>query len=294
MQRTLLEIIQNTDELSTLEDGIVLSGIDAFFNIPFTDYTVFAPPNDAFDEFGADYVNLLFTDLSYGLHLNNLIAYHIARDEYFAAALVQLANSGIALQMLSLERVNFAFDMVDLSLISSAPFNSTVTKRDVDARDGVLHFVDQVLWPKFMTLNPLSSLDEFNIWNKFKTMITAANRDTFLTLALDITLIAPNDAGIESSTLDFLLLPENFEILDQVVNYNIVESVFNFRVLDVGNEISVATRQGERLTFTRMNIGDIRIGGEISRQFALVERGIVYEVQGLLVPPSLAAVIPGI
>ena len=87
MQRTLLEIIQNTDELSTLEDGIVLSGIDAFFNIPFTDYTVFAPPNDAFDEFGADYVNLLFTDLSYGLHLNNLIAYHIARDEYFAAAI---------------------------------------------------------------------------------------------------------------------------------------------------------------------------------------------------------------
>ena len=287
-----MNLIESRDELMGFALGVIASGIDRFFVSGLGFYTVFAPTNSAFDELDMNLASLLLYDAHYGLHLYDLIAYHVSMDEYFSGDLLDLANSNSSLSTLKdMEFLTFSIGDNGLSIQSSAPAGALVTQADLDASDGVLHIIDKVLLPEFFTFNSLSFLKEFNIWNRFQEFIVASGVDSFLATAQDISLIAPNDSGVDDESYQYLLDPSNADELLQVVNYHILEQVFNFQLLKVPSEtVAFKTRQGEDMEISR-TVDGLFFDARLSRQYGLTERGVVYEVGLLLQPESLN--IPG-
>lgn len=136
------EIIAQSPDHETLEQALVDTGLDQVLNDGI--YTVFAPTDDAFS-------NVDLSGLS-NEELTNVLLYHVLAGETFAqspgisqqpmfstgyyksAATENITGNGNALDM---------YVNVGDSVIING--NSTVTVADLNANNGVVHVVDQVL-----------------------------------------------------------------------------------------------------------------------------------------------------
>ncbi|MCC6700286.1 MAG: fasciclin domain-containing protein [Fluviicola sp.] len=126
---------------TTLTTAVIQEELVPVLSDPFTEYTVFAPTNTAFNNLAT----ALGTDLNGILALSTLtdvLTYHVVLGNVNAADLV---NGPVA-------TVNGANIIVDLS--SGVKINdATVTTADVEADNGVVHVIDKVLLESFLGIN---------------------------------------------------------------------------------------------------------------------------------------------
>lgn len=132
--------------LSTLVAAVVKAELLPALSDPFSEYTVFAPTNVAFDNLAT----ALNTDLNGILALPNLadiLLYHVVEGAVFST---QLSNGPV--ETLSGE------DII-VSLASGVKINdANVILADVEADNGVAHVLDKVLLESFLGLNETSVL----------------------------------------------------------------------------------------------------------------------------------------
>jgi uncharacterized surface protein with fasciclin (FAS1) repeats len=285
--RTLLELIQVDPQLSVFETAIVASGIDDILSPATEIYTVFAPTNTAFAGFDPEYLDLLVSDRNYALHLFDLIAYHLAVDDYFLNDLNTLAENDTELRMLAGGSTSFDNELEDsIRVETSSPVLSLIVRPDRRATDGVLHNIDSVLLPPSAVLNLYSYMDESGAFSRFITLIIAADAEDFFQTTQDRSLVAPTDVGIPDDTFNFLRDPRNANINEQVVLYHVLVRLINFQTLPVGTTTRIVSWQGEDVRLRR-EAAAIFFNDNRNRQVGLVFRGIVYEINSLLVPPSI-------
>jgi uncharacterized surface protein with fasciclin (FAS1) repeats len=126
---------------TTLTTAVIQEELVPVLSDPFTEYTVFAPTNTAFNNLATD----LGTDLNGILALSTLtdvLTYHVVLGNVNAADLV---NGPVA-------TVNGANVIVDLT--NGVKINdATVTTQDVEADNGVVHVIDKVLLESFLGIN---------------------------------------------------------------------------------------------------------------------------------------------
>jgi len=139
---TIVEVAQGNDDFSTLVAAIVAAGLgDALSGEgPFT---VFAPTNAAFEALPEGLLEKLLLPENKDV-LTAILTYHVVSGEVMAADVT-------AGDVATLEGSTIAITTDGGVMINDA----TVTATDVEASNGVIHVIDQVIVPPTVDLSAL-------------------------------------------------------------------------------------------------------------------------------------------
>ncbi|XP_048034863.1 periostin isoform X2 [Megalobrama amblycephala] len=135
VRQTINDVIENDDELSTLNTAVVNSGLQAQLDEP-GHYTLFAPTNDAFDKLDSDVLERLMSDTTV---LQALLKYHLLNSVQCSEAIMAGSIYG------TLEGSNIEIGCDGESLTVNGI--KMVLKKDIVTTNGVIHLIDQVLMP---------------------------------------------------------------------------------------------------------------------------------------------------
>lgn len=175
---TIAAYIAQDQNLTRLNEAITVAGLFDTLNSG-GPYTVFAPSNDAFNALGNDTVNTLMSEPA---NLTMLLQYHVVDGRYTAANFTgmtqnqtgnqtggqsdggimgilggllgggQQAGNATTLNTLTGESLN-----VTTSNGKIMVENATVTQADINATNGVIHIIDQVLVPPGLNLTSMGN-----------------------------------------------------------------------------------------------------------------------------------------
>ena len=101
------------------------------------------------------------------------------------------------------------------------------------------------------------------------------------------TVFAPTDAAFEAlpeGLVDALLLPENKEVLTQILTYHVVAGEVMSTDIQAGD---VATVEGEDITITTEDGGVQVNGATVSTADVEASNGVIHVIDEVLVPPNV-------
>lgn len=251
-------------------------------------FTVFAPTNAAFEDLletvGQNSINDLTEDV-----LKEVLQYHVVTSGAVLSSQLTAGNVGTA-----------NGENIAVTTSGGIRLNATtqVVTPDVQATNGVVHIVDQVLVPPSI-VPIINTVVEYPYFNKnFTTLIAAvlaadADADTndilpTLLNSSDKTLFAPtNDAFTAAGILPNAL--PSAATLNAVLLYHVIGSevlAANLPTNTAPNNSSQATLGGNFYISNRGTQGVFINGKRITRTDILADNGIVHEISGVLMPPS--------
>jgi len=138
---TIVGVASSIDDFSILVDAVVAADLVAPLNDPTSEFTVFAPTNDAFvallGALGLESLEDVPLDL-----LTNVLLYHVVPAVAFSTDL----SDGQVLPTL-LEGAELTVDLSDGVVIDGVGSDATVVTPDVAACASVVHVIDTVLLP---------------------------------------------------------------------------------------------------------------------------------------------------
>lgn len=174
---TIAAYIGQDENLTRLAEALSVAGLFDTLNGE-GPYTVFAPSDDAFDALGNDTVNQLYNETD---NLTMVLQYHVVEGEYTSVDLIGMTENqtgnqtgnetgneteGGILDIFSglLGMGNETENMTALTTLAGEDLNvtasdgevmienATVTMVDINATNGVIHIIDQVLVPPGLNL----------------------------------------------------------------------------------------------------------------------------------------------
>ena len=240
-QRNIVELAQNTPELSILVEAVVAAGLAPTLSTG--TLTVFAPTNAAFaallTELGVTKEALLANKPL----LTAVLTYHVLGSKVMRADVpLGKAITPVSGGFFKIESNN------GLKITDGRNRVSTITSTDIQASNGVVHLVDKVLLPADKDIvATASALPDFSI---LVEAVVAAGLVSTLQGAGPFTVFAPTNAAFAALltelgvTKDALLA--NKTLLTQVLTYHVVPA----RVLkaEVPVNTAITTVQGQTFT----------------------------------------------
>ena len=172
---TIAGYIAQDENLTRLAEALNVTGLYDALDTG-GPYTVFAPSDDAFNALGNETVNQLFNETA---NLTTILQYHVVEGKYTSANLTAMAENqtgqqnqtgnetgGSILDIFGglLGGGNQTGNMTTLETLSGESLNvtvsdgeimvenATVTMKDINTTNGVIHIIDQVLVPPGMNL----------------------------------------------------------------------------------------------------------------------------------------------
>lgn len=280
---TIVDVAISNPDLSTLVDAIVAAGLTDFLagDGPFT---VFAPTNAAFAKLDPTTLNTIISTPSL---LTALLQYHVANGKVMSTDL----SNGDVPTLLSGQSVAVN---VDNGVVLNG--SSNVSTADVDASNGVIHIIDEVLIPEdfvaqtivqiaagnpdFSTLVSILSLPEMS------DLLAAANDPTS-----DLTVFAPtNDAFAALLTAlgktELSELP--VELVKEIVSYHILGGAVMSSELSNGDVETLLT--GESVTVNVDNGVTIN-GTDVVLADVKAINGVIHAVEDVLLPSFVASAV---
>jgi transforming growth factor-beta-induced protein len=242
-------------------------------------FTVFAPTDAAFASL-LEALDISAEQLLSQSGLADVLLYHVVSGKIMST---DLSNGQTA------ETLNGESITVDLS--DGVKINeSTVTTADIEATNGVIHVIDQVLIPEGFALDMEEEMDIVDIAladENFSTLV-AALQQADLVGALQgegpFTVFAPtNDAfaalleALDISAEQLLLQPD----LADVLLYHVVSG--KVMSTDLTNGLEAETLNGESVTFdltdgVKVNMSTV-IGADVE-----ASNGVIHVIDSVLVP----------
>ena len=181
--------------LSSLATAVITAELLPVLTDPLAEYTVFAPTNQAFD----DYAAALGTDIN-GLlaspNLANILVHHVV-----AGTVLEMDLTNGAVTTLSTETV--LIDLTNGAMVD----NANITTTNVVVDNGVAHVIDGVLLPSSVaSVNELNTLEFFVYPNPASSIITVKGDDltSVELISIDGTLVKTFEmsTGQQSIALD--------------------------------------------------------------------------------------------
>jgi len=278
--KNIVEIAQQTPDLSTLVGALVATGLDDALSGP-GPYTVFAPTNAAFDKVDDDILNNIIANPAL---LTSLLQYHVVSGDVMSSDL----TNGPVQTLLSGQTID-----VDISNGVTLNGSSNVTSADIDASNGVIHIIDEVLFPEdfyAMTLAQIvaGSEDHTILLSalakpELAGLLTAANDPT-----QDLTVFAPTDDAF--TAVLGVLGKESIDdipvaLLNEIVSYHILGSAVTSDQLtngDVetilpGESVTVDITDGVKINNANVTAADLK-----------AVNGVAHVVDAVLLPSYVA------
>ena len=227
----IVEIAQDTPELSILVDALIAANLTTALSGD-GPFTVFAPSNSAFQKLDPEVLNNIIANPAL---LTSLLTYHVVSGDVGSGDLtngpVQTLLSGQTVD------VNVSGGMVTLN------GSSEVTTADIDASNGVIHIINEVLFPEdfyAMTLAQIvaGSPDHTILLSalakpELSDLLAAANDPT-----ADLTVFAPTNAAFEGvlAALGMTSIDEiPVGVLKEIVTYHILGGAVTSDMLSDGD-----------------------------------------------------------
>jgi len=286
--KTIVEVAQGNPELSTLVDAIVAAGLaDALSGDgPFT---VFAPTNAAFNKLDPEVLNNIIATPSL---LTALLQYHVVSGDVGSGDL----TNGPVQTLLSGQTIDVNVSGGGVTLNGS----SNVTTADVEASNGVIHIIDEVLIPEdfySMTLAMIvaGSPDHTILLSalskpELADLLAAANDPT-----ADLTVFAPTDAAFEGvlAALGKTSIDEiPVEVLKEIVTYHILGGAVTSDQLSNGdvNTLLPGIVGGPEYEFVTVDITDgVKINSaNVTAADLKAVNGVAHVVDAVLLPSYIA------
>jgi uncharacterized surface protein with fasciclin (FAS1) repeats len=285
--KNIVQLAQATPTLSTLVQALVaanlvgtLSGAGPF--------TVFAPTNAAFEKLPAGTLAGLLKPENIK-ELTALLEYHVVSGKVLSS---DLKNGE---SVTTLEGAKLKVTITGGKVMIN---NATVTTANVNASNGVVHIIDEVLIPPPAPAPPaLQNIVQLaQATPSLSTLVTAvvaANLTGTLSSAGPFTVFAPTNAAfgkLPNGTLANLLKPENIKQLTALLEYHVVAGKVLSSALTNG-EI-VPTLEGAKLKVTIAG-GKVMINNAtVTTANVNASNGVVHIINEVLtLPPALEVII---
>jgi transforming growth factor-beta-induced protein len=274
VSQDIVDIVIETADVSTLETAVIEADLVSALQSD-GPFTVFAPVNSAFDGLGSDLVGALLEPENADL-LTSILTYHVVPG--VAAASTDLTNG----QMVpTLQGDDLTIGISGSTVTVGA---ATVTGADVEATNGIIHLIDQVLIPEV-------DIVDTGILNEFYTLV-----DLVRSAGLESTLRGDNSgagytvfAPTEEAFAALSSVPTGQDLVD-ILTYHVVGATVESGALSDGQVVT--TVDGSR-TFT-VNIdsgsGAVSITDGSGATVNVVAtdvtatNGIVHVIDGVLLP----------
>ena len=223
---TIVDAAVNNGSFTTLVAALQATGLDATLADTNSNFTVFAPTDDAFALLGQDTIDALLADTD---TLSDILTYHVINSEVDAATAINLA--GTTVDMVNGDPIGLSLDGDNL-LVNTA----TVITTDIQTDNGIIHVIDAVMLPPGDISEPTQNIVETAVANGSFTTLVAALQATNLDMVLAdestmFTVFAPTDAAFaligEDTIATLLDNPDVLSniLLQHVITGNAVDSV---------------------------------------------------------------------
>ena len=282
--KNIVEIAQQTPELSTLVDALVAANLAGALSGD-GPFTVFAPTNAAFQKLDPTTLNTIISTPSL---LTALLQYHVVSGEVFSKDL----SNGDVPTLLSGQSVavNISGGMVTLN------GSSKVTTADVDASNGVIHIIDEVLLPEDFVAQTIVQIAAGN--PDFSILVSALSKPELSDLLAaandptqDLTVFAPNNAAFEAvltalgkESIDDIPV----ELLKEIVSYHIVAGAVLSTELSNGDVETILP--GESVTVDITN-GVMINNANVTAADITAVNGVIHAVDAVLLPSYVALAV---
>ncbi len=276
---TIVEIASDDDRFQTLVTAVVAAGLAETLQGE-GPFTVFAPTDEAFAALPEGALEALLEDIP---ALTDILLYHVVAGAVTASDVVEL-ESALTVQGEALT-ITLEGGVVRIN-------EARVAIADIEASNGVIHVIDQVLIPPEQPEQPepqLGTIVEIaSDDDRFQTLVTAvvaAGLAETLQGEGPFTVFAPTDeafAALPEGALEALL--EDIPALTDILLYHVVAGAVT--ASDVVELESALTVQGEALTIT-LEGGVVRIN-EARVVIADIEasNGVIHVIDQVLIPPE--------
>ena len=278
-QRNIVELAQNTPELSILVEAVVAAGLAPTLSAG--SLTVFAPTNAAFaallTELGVTKEALLANKPL----LTAVLTYHVLGSKVMRADVpLGKAITPVSGGFFKIESNN------GLKITDGRNRVSTITSTDIQASNGVVHLVDKVLLPADKDIvATASALPDFSI---LVEAVVAAGLVSTLQGAGPFTVFAPTNAAFAALLTELGVTKEallaNKALLTQVLTYHVVPA----RVLkaEVPVNTAITTVQGQTFTInSSLVITDQNMRtSKIVAADVFTKNGVIHVVDKVILP----------
>jgi len=281
----IVEIAQSAPDLSTLRSAIVAADLTEVLSEggPFT---VFAPTNEAFAKLDPQVLNNIISTPSL---LTALLQYHVVSGKVSSS---QLSNGSVA-TLLSGQSINVDISGGMVTLNGS----SKVITADIEACNGIIHIIDEVLLPADFAPQTIVQIAASNP-ETFSELVKALSKPELSDLLAaandpmsDLTVFAPtNDAfaavlsALGKKSIDDLPIG----LLKEIVQYHIVGGAT--MSTELTNGLLPTLLPNENLTVDVGNVVMINDAEVIAADIKAIN-GVIHAIDGVLLPSYASAAV---
>jgi uncharacterized surface protein with fasciclin (FAS1) repeats len=281
--QTIAQIIQENENLSTLETAIGATSLGSTLNTPGS-YTVFAPTNAAFDALPA---GLLESLLNNEAQLAQVLRYHILGFSIFTPSF----SNGLTLNTLAGQTVTFTVNSQGVFVN-----NALITTSNIQASNGIVHIINAVLLPS-LPEPQLPSIAEIviesEVHQRLESYLSATDLLSTLDNAGSFTLFAPVDAAFEALPAEvFSLLLSDNGILTSLLLHHVAGEVYESSSLENGQVIM--TLNNDEITVTIDGSTIFVNGARIVVADIEASNGIVHVIDAIMDAPVVPPVDPNV
>jgi len=274
---SVAEIASERPELSTMLAAILAAGLGDEFQAP-GQFTLFAPTNAAFDNLPPGALDDLLANPD---ELRKLVLYHTIYGDYSSAEVSQTP----VLPMITGQVVNAEADDISNRIFLNDLARVNVT--DIQARNGVIHEIDEVLIRPSESTSPsiAAIVAQDERLTTLNTALETADMETTLSGPGSFTLFAPtNDAfdAMPAGNLD--ALSANPDQLRRVLLYHVLNGA---RDIDTAaSERLIATLQGSPVLIFEQG-GSLTANGAPFRVTDIeASNGTIHLIDAVILPPN--------
>jgi len=282
-QKSITGTAADTADLATLVQALTTANLAPTFDCGYyyysyywcTQYTVFAPTNDAFDSLPSDLGTNYLTKKEYAEHLKQLLSYHVVSSCVYSNGIY----SGTKYRTLQGESVTATVSEKGVFLND----DTQVVVPDVLATNGVIHVINSVLLPFFATNDLVDVLSSYYFFDSLVAAVTKAGLAATLKSGT-FTVFAPVEAAFAASSDALTNL--SIDQLKEVLLYHVVPGIISYDELRDG---TILTVQGTTLRIKSSPSHHFSINDDASIMYSniLASDGIVHAIDHVLIPPSL-------
>jgi len=263
-----------TSDLSTLVEALGAAGLVSTLDGS-GPFTVFAPRNAAFAALDAGVLNGLLAEGNVDL-LSRILTFHVV-----AGAAVRSGDLSDGQTVTTVEGGTLTIGVSGGSVTVNG---AAVVSADIEASNGVVHIIDDVLVPSDLDVYETAVLTSGT--TTLASAVLAGDLDGALSGTGPFTVFAPVNSAFEALD-EYLLLAlldsDNIDLLQKVLQFHVVSGAV--RAADLTNGGTATTLEGGTLTFDLSGATPKVNGVDITTTDIEVSNGVIHLVDGVLLPP---------
>jgi transforming growth factor-beta-induced protein len=272
------EIITSVD-YPTLVAALQVAGFDDALTGP-GPFTIFAPTEEAFANLPTGAMAFLSRNPDV---VGYVLSYHAVDGSFSSTDLEDMPLLSTFLPGASL--------MVSIQGKNVMINDATVVGPDNVALNGVVHAIDTVLIPEGMIPPTIAGLVVARD-GEFATLLAALQAGELVDALSGpgpFTVFAPSEAAfakLPTGTIEFLLLPENKDLLVKILQQHVVSG--DVKADDITAGMETPALNGETLTFAKTEDAGITVNGvSVVGADNLALNGVVHVVDEVLIPDDV-------